>query len=260
MNRYFKAKIRENLPLNNSNNLLITEPLDPVTEPKPGQFYMITVGNSYDPLLKRPFSYLRTTPDTIQFLFTVRGRGTALMKALRKGSVVDIIGPLGTGYPLPGTRCTPVVVAGGTGIISLFSLIETLTRRFHVLYGAKNRDDLLLLHELERLGNKLVVCTDDCSFGKEGMVDAVLRELLADHESLSTSCTLYACGPKPMLKAVSGIAAERGLRGYMSLEENMACGFGACLGCAVKTIRGYQRVCREGPVFPIRDIVWEQDY
>lgn len=255
MNRYFKAKIKDNSPLNRTNNLLTIEPLDPVIDPEPGQFYMIEAGTSYDPLLKRPFSYLRKTSEVIQFLFAIRGKGTSLMKEFKKNRVINIIGPLGVGYPLPGKNCTPLLLAGGTGIISLFSLVEKLSNKSYIIYGAKSKDELLLLHELEKLGDKLIVCTDDCSFGKAGMVDKAFSEFLAGYK-LPGSSALYACGPKPMLEAVSRIAVDRGIKGFISLEENMACGFGACLGCAVKTIHGYKRVCKEGPVFPIKEIIW----
>lgn len=257
MNRNFKAIIADNLPLNSKNNLLITEPLDPVIEPAPGQFYMIETGNTYDPLLKRPFSYFRRTSETIQFIYTVIGKGTSIMKDFRRGGTVNIIGPLGSGYPKPEESKTPLLVAGGTGIASIFSLAEAYSGKAYLVYGAKNRKELLMLDELEKSGHELLICTDDCSFGKEGMVDGIVNDFLASHSTSITSYVMYACGPKPMLKALSKIAADKNIRGYASLEENMACGFGACLGCAVKTISGYKRVCKEGPVFPIEKIVWE---
>jgi dihydroorotate dehydrogenase electron transfer subunit len=256
LNRYFKAKVIENLSLNSSHNLLTLEPIDPAAEPNPGQFYMIEAGDSYDPLLKRPFCYLQKTRETIQFLFRIKGKGTSLMRAFKKGKVISVIGPLGNGYPLPRKERTPLIVAGGTGIISLFSLIDKLSHNCHVFYGARNKDELLLLHELEKLGNKLIVCTNDCSFGKEGMVNEVLVQFLRANESIKTSCLIYTCGPKPMLQEITSIAVHAGIRGYVSMEENMACGFGACQGCVVKTISGYEKVCKEGPVFPIEDIVW----
>lgn len=256
MNRYFKAKVIENLPLNNKNNLLTLEPLDPVLEPNPGQFYMIEVGNSYDPLLKRPFSYFRRTPQSIQFLYTVKGKGTSLMKAFKKDKVINVLGPLGTGYPKPQDSYTPLLIAGGIGIASLFSLAEGLSKKYSVIYGARSKSDLLMLNELEQLGSKLITCTDDYSFGREGMVTDVLNDFLNSHFQLFNSLLLYVCGPRPMLEAVSKIAVDKGIKGYVSLEENMACGFGACLSCAVKTINGYKRVCKEGPVFPVEEIAW----
>jgi dihydroorotate dehydrogenase electron transfer subunit len=256
LNRYFKAKIVDNLPLNSENNLLTLLPLEPVMDPEPGQFYMIEMSDLYDPLLKRPFCCLRKTPKTMQFLYTVRGKGTSLMREFREEQVVNMIGPLGSGYPGALTGCTPVVIAGGTGIASLFSLIERISDSSYVIYGARTRDELLMLNELSKSGIRLTVCTDDCSFGEEGMVDEIFMKFLRSHESLRTSCVLYVCGPKPMLRAVAAVARDYGIKGYASLEENMACGFGACLGCAVKTVHGYKRVCKEGPVFPIDEIVW----
>jgi dihydroorotate dehydrogenase electron transfer subunit len=256
LSRYFKAQVIGNFPLNDNNNLLTLRPLEPVIGPKPGQFYMIEVSDSYDPILKRPFCCLRRTPETLQFLYTVRGKGTALMREFRKEHVINIIGPLGNGYPEPPEGYTPVVIAGGTGIVSLFSLIEKNFDSSYVIYGAKTKDDLLMLNELGKQGIRLTACTDDCSYGEDGKVNEIFMKFLTSHESLHASCMLYVCGPRPMLKKVAGIARDYGIKGYASLEENMACGFGACLGCSVKTVHGYQRVCKEGPVFPLEEIEW----
>lgn len=256
MSRYFKAKVTGNFPLNNKNSLLTLEPLDTVIDPEPGQFFMIQVGSSYDPLLKRPFSYFRKTSQAIQFLYTVKGKGTSLMKGFEQGKVINVIGPLGTGYPKPKSDYAPLLIAGGIGIASLFPLSEALEKKSFVIYGARSRDDLLMLDELEKSGNEIILCTDDCSFGKEGLVTDILNDFLSSHAGLIPSFFIYACGPKPMIESVSTIAVDKGIGGYISLEENMACGFGACLGCAVKTVHGYKRVCREGPVFPLEDIVW----
>lgn len=217
---------------------------------------MIGVRNTYDPLLKRPFSYFRRTSEAIQFLYAIRGKGTSMMRTFRPGETIDIIGPLGRGYPEPVNGNTPLLAAGGIGIASLFPLSEKFARTACVLYGARCKDDLLALNQLEELGNELIVCTDDCSFGRAGNVGDVLRDFLTSGASAQTPYTLYACGPRPMLKAVAKIAIDRGIRGYTSLEEKMACGVGACWVCTVKTIHGYKRVCKEGPVFPIEEIVW----
>lgn len=256
MYKIFTAKVIDNLPLNKKNYLLTIEPLDPISEPSPGQFYMVGTGNSFDPLLKRPFSYFRKTAQAIQFLYTVKGKGTAQMKALKPGDGMQLIGPLGTGYPKPPKGYIPLLIAGGIGIASLFSLAECLTKKPSLIYGSRCKDDLLILNELEKLGSEIITCTDDCSFGREGMVTDVLTNFLASPSSKGTSYMIYACGPKPMLAAISQIALDKHIKGYVSLEENMACGFGACLGCSVKTGKGYKRVCKEGPVFPIEDIVW----
>jgi dihydroorotate dehydrogenase electron transfer subunit len=255
LGRYFKAKVTGNTPLNSKTFLLTVHPLEPVTEPAPGQFYMIETGDSYDPCLKRPFSYLRKNPEWIQFLYAVRGKGTSLMKTFRTGRTINIIGPLGNGYPKPKDAQIPVLVAGGTGVASIFSLCAELPQKY-VVYGAQCKGDLLMLDELHQLNDQLIVCTNDCSFGKEGMVDKALTDFLDKRTSDIASYVIYACGPKPMLAAVAKIAADKGMKGYVSLEEKMGCGFGACLGCAVQTTNGYKRVCKEGPVFPLEEMIW----
>jgi len=258
LSRYFRAKVINNLPLNNKINLLSVKPLESIINPLPGQFYMIEVGNSRDPLLKRPFSYFKKTSEDIQFLYAVRGKGTLLMKNFKQGKSINIIGPLGNGYPELEVGYTPLLVAGGTGIASIFSFAKELPQKAYVIHGAKCKDELCILDELKDLCSKYSICTDDGSIGEKGTVVDVLTDFLTRHPSLATCLSLYACGPKPMLKAISNITINKGIKGYVSLEENMACGFGTCLGCTVKTIHGYKRVCKEGPVFPIEEIVWEQ--
>ena len=256
MHRIFAAEVADNAPLNGTNYLLTVRPIQSTIEPKPGQFYMIETGNSLDPFLKRPFSYFKKTADTIQFLYAVKGKGTSRMSTWKSGVVLRAIGPLGNGYPKPPRGYIPLLIAGGIGIASLFPLAERLRKKFCFMYGARCKNDLLMLKELEQLGSEIISCTDDCSFGRAGKVPDVLTGFLSSPSSTSNPYVIYACGPKPMLAAVSKIALENNMRGFMSLEENMACGFGACLGCTVRTVRGYKRVCKEGPVFPIEEIVW----
>lgn len=277
MSRYFKAKIISNLPLNSKNNLLTIKPLETTIDPEPGQFYMIEPADSYDPLLKRPFSFFRKTSEGIQFLYTIKGKGTSLMRDFKVGEVIHIIGPLGIGYPKPEDGYIPLLIAGGIGIASLFTFAELLSKKAYLLYGAKCKDDLLMLDELKGLGHELIFCTDDCSCGKAGTVVDILNDFLTQNSSFITRSLLYACGPQPMLKALSKLALEKGIKGYVSVEENMACGVGACQGCVVKVRRQkaesrrqelkyairnpeseitYKRVCKEGPVFPIEEIVW----
>jgi dihydroorotate dehydrogenase electron transfer subunit len=274
LGRYFEAKVTGNNPLNNKTCILTIEPLGPVTSPGPGQFYMLEVGGSYDPLLKRPFSYLKQTADSISFLYAVRGKGTSLMKTFMEGKIIKIIGPLGNGYPLPPENCAPLLIAGGTGIASIYSLAEKLPTKACVFYGAKCKNELFVMDDLKNIGSESFICTDDGSCGEKGTTVEVLENYLIRTPKLETRNLIYACGPKPMLEAVSKIALEKGLKGYVSLEENMGCGFGACLGCAIKVrnkeqrAKGrknkgtgaefvYKRVCKEGPVFPIEDIIWE---
>lgn len=218
---------------------------------------MIEVGSSYDPLLKRPFSFFRKTSDGIQFLYTIRGKGTRMMKSLKEGTVINVLGPLGRGYPEPEGNMVPLLVAGGIGIASIFPLVEMFAKKAHVLYGARDKDSLLMLDELKGLAAELVISTDDGSIGEKGTIVDVLDRFPASY-------LIYACGPKPMLMALSKIALKKNIRCYVSVEENMACGIGVCLGCAIKVKSQntpnpgitYKSVCREGPVFSIEKIVW----
>lgn len=220
---------------------------------------MIAVNNAYDPLLKRPFSYFKKTSESIHFVYTVRGKGTELMRDLRQDEIIHIVGPLGAGYPKPEDGSVPLLVAGGTGVASIFSLAEGLLQEAYFLHGAKCKDEFLILDELKQLESTPIMCmncTDDGSYGGKGTVVDVLNTLLTSKSLQTSSCVVYACGPKLMLESIAKTVLSHGLKGYISLEENMACGFGACLGCAVKTVHGYKRVCKEGPVFPIEEIVW----
>jgi dihydroorotate dehydrogenase electron transfer subunit len=280
LSRYFTAEIINNLPLNSKNGLLTIKLLEQVPNPEPGQFYMLAVSNSHDPLLKRPFSFFRKTPEGIQFLYEVKGRGTLMMKGFRGGKIINVLGPLGKGYPLLEDKRTPLLIAGGIGIASVFPLIEAFSNKAYVFYGARDKAGLLMLDELKGSSDNLHICTDDGSMGKQGTVVDLLNDFLTHHSSLITRYSLYACGRKSMLEAVSRIALEKGIKGYVSAEENMACGVGACLGCAIKVkskklkvksqkvknlnseLRThnselvYKMVCKEGPVFPIEEIVW----
>lgn len=229
---------------------------------------MVQVREGSDPLLKRPFSLFRKTEEGIQLLYRIQGKGTTILGGLAAGAPVNLLGPLGNGYPAPGPASAPVVIAGGIGIASVFPLIESMAGKATVLYGARTGDDLLLLDELKALSGNFDVCTDDGSRGEKGNVLDLLNRVLPPDSGSSSQ--IYACGPKPMLRAVSGFAVARGIKAYLSLEEHMACGIGACLGCVVKIkarIAGgagqgevdegaYQRVCMEGPVFSAEDIVW----
>lgn len=261
MSKYIRAKITENTPINKDHNLLVLSPDNIQQHPLPGQFYMIGTDFSYDPLLKRPFSIFRETSSAeggeLQFLYRIKGKGTKRLKEMKKGETVNLLGPLGNGYPMPGKNLTPILIAGGIGIASLFPLAEKLSGNIHLFYGARTKNELLMLNELKGLVKKeLLISADDGSEGTKGTVVDVLNNFFTRHSSLVTCHLLYACGPSPMLEAVSKFAAEKGIKGYISMEENMACGVGACLGCTVKTKKGYKRVCKEGPVFSAEEIVW----
>ncbi|MDA8078933.1 MAG: dihydroorotate dehydrogenase electron transfer subunit [Nitrospiraceae bacterium] len=256
MSRSFKAEIRENRPVNSNHNLLTLAPLDIMVEPRPGQFYMLEISRGLDPLLKRAFSLFRRTSDGFQILYRIKGKGTSILRELKEGTLISLLGPLGNGYPLPAENQAALVIAGGIGIASVFSLVEKLEKKAHLFYGARLGDEIFMTDEMSGRYRELIVCTDDGSCGRKGTVVDALNDFLG-HASLEVrEPVIYACGPQPMLREISRIAVAKGITAYLSLEEHMACGIGACLGCVVKTKDGYRRVCKEGPVFEAGEIVW----
>ena len=216
---------------------------------------MLEVSKGLDPLLKRAFSLFRRTPEGLQILYRIKGKGTSMLRDLKEGTVISMLGPLGNGYPLPSADQSPLVIAGGIGIASVFSLVEKLSKKAFVFYGAKMREELFLSDALEKIYRELVVCTDDGSCGVKGTVVDVVRDFIQKHDPLLKP-VIYACGPNVMLREIAKVAAASRIKAYVSLEEHMACGIGACLGCVVKTKSGHQRVCKEGPVFDATEIVW----
>lgn len=262
MHRYCSGLIRENIPLNAAHSLITLDTPKSLKEPLPGQFYLIEVSKGTDPLLRRPFSLFRKTDNGFQIFYRVRGKGTELLRSLREGTEIEIVGPLGNPYSRLREGCTPLVMAGGIGMASVFSLIESLKGEAVVFYGARNADDLFMIDALKELSRELILCTDDGSLGRPGTVVDALRDFVA--ESGQRPLQIFGCGPRGMLAGLARLAMERDIPAEVSLEEHMACGVGACLGCVVKmrttgfpdTDQLYQRVCKEGPVFNVTEVAW----
>ncbi|MDD2679439.1 MAG: dihydroorotate dehydrogenase electron transfer subunit [Candidatus Omnitrophica bacterium] len=214
---------------------------------RPGQFVNIKISAGLTPLLRRPFSIHGISGDKLTLLYEVVGQGTQILAQKKAGESLDIIGPLGNGFELKSAR-PALIVAGGMGAAPLLFLatkVKTL-----VLVGAKTKEQLLCVQEFKKSGCRVKISTDDGSAGFKGRVSELLKHNLAGYN------TIYACGPKPMLKAVAEVAKKYKLPAQLSLEEHMACGIGACLGCVVKTKDGLRRVCKEGPVFLAEDLIW----
>lgn len=267
MSRLFHACVTDNVEVTRDHFLLTLSPLTSIQKPEPGNFFMLSIGNGYDPLLKRPFSVHRCMDKTFQILYRVVGKGTALLRNKKPGDVLEVLGPMGNSFPLRKSMKNIILIAGGLGIAPIFALAEKLISslpssikkgdKVHFFYGARTKDELLCLHELSSLGINPVISTDDGSEGHRGNIVTALKKYLAHHSSLFTHGSLFACGPEPMLKALAILTEENSMKGFAALEQNMACGLGTCLGCTVLTKTGYKRVCKEGPVFPMGDIVWE---
>lgn len=277
----------------------------------PGQFVNVRIQEGYEPFLRKPFSIYRIGPQSvgqksnIELLYKVVGKGTNILSQKTQGEHLDVIGPLGKGYILPGKarkfqnsrnhrRRMPqidlqnkqkpkvILVGGGIGIASLFFLAEMLTRdRFFsvtVLIGTKCKNELLCKDNFNKLGCQVKVATEDGSYGFKGLVTNLLKKEFTLCKSLPISI-IYACGPSLMLKDVAKISEKINIPCQVCLEEYMACGVGTCLGCAVKiksqislnpfqgntfptdtlsTEWEYVRVCKEGPVFNAKQVIWNE--
>ncbi len=258
MNRTFKASVVENKLLIDNHYLITLRPAVKINKPKPGNFFMVAVDTGLDPLLKRPFSVHRWIDNNFQLLYRVVGKGTKILSEKKPGNSLDILGPLGKGFPAPKKEHQVILVAGGLGIAPIFSMAENIKKKNPLLfYGTKTKKDIILIEEFRSLGIDPIVSTDDGSQGRKGNIVNVLKKYLTRHPSPFMRYVLYACGPEIMLEALSDLASEFNIKGYFAMEQNMACGIGTCLGCIIKTRKGHKRVCKEGPVFPIEEIVWE---
>ena len=257
MSRLFQASVRENKQLIKNHYLLTLRPLKKIKAPKPGQFFMLSADNSLDPLLKRPFSLFRWLNKDIQILYRVVGKLTNILKDKKSDDILKIIGPLGNGFPVIKGKARPILIGGGIGSAPLFSLAETIKHKKPIFFiGAKTKKEILCTYALKSIGINPIISTDDGTMGRKGLITDVLRDFLTQNSKLKTQNCLYACGPRPMLKELTLLSEKFNLKGYIALEENMACGVGACLSCVVNTKNGFKRVCKEGPVFPIEEIIW----
>jgi dihydroorotate dehydrogenase electron transfer subunit len=230
---------------------------------QPGQFVMLSVADPPTPLLRRPFSIHRMVREasgqaTLSLLYKIVGEGTALMARLPTGARVDILGPLGQGFMLRPTYRRIYLAAGGIGAAPMLFLLETLRQEmrqgeYGVFLGGRSREDLLCRGAFEGLANQVVCTTDD---GSEG-AQCFLTDPLEEAARRQPPDVIMACGPMDMLACVAGIAARLKIPCQVSIESAMACGMGACLGCAVRAANdqgGYRHVCKDGPVFDARDL------
>ena len=229
---------------------------------KPGHFVMLRVSENRDPLLARPFGIASVkAKQSIELYYRVVGRGTTLLTTVEQGAALDLLGPIGKGFPVPETGTTPVFVAGGSGFPPLLFFAAALRGQGHLFIGARDKECLppqRAIKSCRELSAKVHVATDDGSAGKKGFVTDLLTSFL-DAQKGRARFTIYAVGPRAMMAAVNTIAAERGIPCFVSMEERMACGLGVCMGCSVPMkAGGYKRVCKEGPVFAGRDIDWSE--
>jgi dihydroorotate dehydrogenase electron transfer subunit len=228
---------------------------------KPGQFIHLRLAQLHDAVLRRPFSIYRVDGTHLSILYKTVGRGTASMQNLRLNDTASVVGPLGNGFPLDlAGSVTPVLVAGGYGVAPLYFLARTMTRRGILFIGGAKAADILLADEFRALGWEVQVATDDGSLGVKGLVTVALDSWI-QASAPHTQPEFFACGPNGMLKAVGDRAIRGNWKTWLSLDRHMGCGVGACLACVQKVRLGGQetlaRVCKDGPIFEARDIIWE---
>jgi len=227
---------------------------------KPGQFIHIRIPDS-NIMFRRAFSVYDTDPAESSFsiIFKVFGRGTRLMSQLCEANILDIMGPLGNSFVMPDENEIPILVAGGIGMPPIYLLAKWMVEkgiepeRIKYFYGGATSADLVELERIKRTGISFYPATEDGSSGFAGLVTDAIRK---EFELGSGKFRLYACGPPGMLRAVDALGVETGVPGQVSLEAPMPCGVGICLGCILPLRNGgYTRVCREGPVYNIGEVL-----
>jgi len=210
-----------------------------------GQFVNIQLDGFY---LRRPISVCDYDENTLTIIYKVVGKGTAAMSGMTDGEL-DILTGLGNGYDLTVSGDQPVLVGGGVGVPPMYNLAKKFIadgKKVTVILGFNTKSEIFYEEEFKSLGCNVFVTTVDGSYGIQGFVTDALKQISYTY--------FYSCGPEPMLKALHKVSTTSG---QMSFEERMGCGFGACMGCSCKTLTGYKRICKDGPVMRKEEILWE---
>ena len=257
------ARVVEHTRLKGEYRRLVLECPDIAGAAKPGQFVHLRIPGREAFVLRRPFSIFKAERPTLSILYKQVGMGTAVMDAMKPGDPVNLLGPLGNGFPLDRKGIFPVLVGGGYGIAALYLLAKQFSKPGAVFVGGRTRDDLLCIEDFIALGWPVNVSTDDGSQGTKGLVTELLGTWFAG-EGAGRKVEIFSCGPDGMLKAVTRQARKQGVKAWLSLDTHMGCGVGVCLACVCK-IRDdegrvqWRRVCKEGPVFECRSIAWDDE-
>ena len=231
---------------------------------RPGQFVMVRFPDQVDPLLPRPFSIHRLIKQAgvatgLELLYKVVGKGTHILSLRQPGDYLNLTGPLGRGFAVSNDVEHIKIVAGGIGVAPMIFLVDYLIEQVHdltgveVFLGGRSKADLLCLDEFSAFGLPVHMTTDDGSSGAQCLVTDPLEIAVVENRP----DIIFACGPMEMLACVAGIADKNGVACQVSIETMMACGMGACLGCAVagrKNSDKYLHACLNGPVFDIREL------
>ena len=211
----------------------------------PGQFINIKLDGMF---LRRPISVYDRDKESVTIIYKVVGKGTEQMSKMQSGEL-DVLTGLGNGYNTELSGDKPLLLGGGVGVPPLYMLAKKLIsegKKVTVVLGFNKKDEIFCEEDFKALGADVYVTTADGSYGIKGFVTDAMKDIDYSY--------FYTCGPEPMLKAIHSVAKTSG---QFSFEERMGCGFGACMGCSCKTITGYKRICKEGPVLEREEILWE---
>lgn len=218
---------------------------------KPGQFINVKIPEDSSLILRRPFSIFNVEKETVSMVYMVVGKGSKALSHLKPGWEVEILGPLGNGFtPVAGKAA--YIVGGGCGTPPVHFLAKNLKNAgytVHAFLGFSKKEKVILLDDFRLVSDSVHFSTDDGSAGEKGNVISMLEKQKPDG-------AFYACGPAPLLSALKKYCTERNLPLQVSVEERMGCGFGVCLGCAIKTPDNtFKYVCKDGPVFEAKDVI-----
>lgn len=237
---------------------------------QPGQFVHIRTSDGLEPFFRRPFSVCRAQK-YVEIFYEVVGPGTKILSLKKKGDPIDVLGPLGAPFRMPPKGINQVVmIAGGIGVAPFLILTDFLRRErsslprrqagafpaseLILLYGGRTKGHVFNMKEFKKNGCATHVATDDGSVGTRGRVDKLFAKINPDPKTTF----IYTCGPDPMMAAVQHFAKRHQLRGQAACEEVMACALGACLGCSIRTTKGFRTVCYDGPVFDLNEVIFDQ--